>query len=107
MKGAIAQLTALAQESRLEVFRTLVRVGEEGMCAGDLSRELGVTKPTLSFHLKELVNADLLHSEKRGRSITYSLKAESVRILFDFLLQDCCQGKPELCSPAADNNCCN
>ncbi len=103
---AVEQLTALAQESRLHVFRTLVRVGQEGMCAGDLSRELEISKPTLSFHLKELVNAHLLNAEKQGRSIKYSLKVEAVGSLFDFLLQDCCQGRPELCSSVAQKTCC-
>lgn len=106
IEQVVSQLTALAQESRLRVFRALVQAGEKGLCAGDLSRTLEVAKPTMSFHLKELVNAGLLNSQKNGRSITYMLKVDAVRGLFDFLLQDCCQGRPELCAPGKKSDCC-
>jgi len=93
-------LSALAQPSRLEVFRLLARYGKDGLCAGDISKELGIPKPTLSFHLKELHEAELITSERNGRSITYRLHIEGMRSLMAFLTDDCCHGHPELCAPA-------
>lgn len=95
---ATTALAALAQSSRLEVFRRLVIAGEEGLCAGEISLELDIPKPTLSFHLKELSHAGLISSERVGRSIIYRLHIEGMRGLMDFLSQDCCQGRPELCN---------
>lgn len=91
-------LAALAQTSRLELFRLLIVSGDEGLPAGKISLELGVPKPTLSFHLKELATAGLIVSERHGRSITYKINVEGIRELMDFLTQDCCQGRPELCN---------
>ncbi len=99
MKEAVASLSALAQESRLEVFRLLVRTGPKGLPAGILAEQLGVPPATLSFHLKELVNAGLIDSRRDGRSIIYALRVEGIRGLMAFLAEDCCQGQPELCSP--------
>jgi len=104
LKEAASALSALAQPSRLEVFRLLVKCGEQGICAGDISEQLEIPKPTLSFHLKELNNADLIHSERDGRSIIYRLNVKGMRSLMNFLTEDCCQGKPELCQPS--KNCC-
>ncbi len=92
-------LTALAHESRLEVFRLLVKESPEGLCAGDLSRMLGIPKPTMSFHLKELSFAGLIDSERLGRSIKYRLQNKKMQQLMQFLMEDCCQGRPELCLP--------
>jgi len=96
---AIKSLSALAQESRLNVFRLLVRAGEEGIPAGEISEQLGIPPATLSFHLKELASAGLVHQTKQGRSVIYSMNAEAIGALMEFLLQDCCQGRPELCQP--------
>lgn len=96
---AVAALASLAQPARLRVFRLLVKAGEEGMCAGDLSKELDVPKNTLSFHLKELVNSDLVTSARDGRSIIYRLREGGIRELMRFLTEDCCQGRPDLCLP--------
>mgnify|MGYP003677648089 CR=1 FL=1 len=99
---AATALGALAQPSRLEIFRLLVKCGTDGMGAGDLSSTLDIPKPTLSFHLKELVAAGLISSEREGRSITYRLEVEGIQNLMSFLTEDCCQGRPELClSPSA------
>ena len=92
-------LFALAQESRLEVFRLLAKNSPDGLCAGDLSRALDIPKPTLSFHLKELSTAGLIDSEKNGRSIKYRLQDKRMSQLLTFLTEDCCQGRPELCCP--------
>lgn len=101
---AAAALSALAQTSRLEVFRLLVKQGEHGVCAGDISTQLDIPKPTLSFHLKELTQAGLIDSEREGRSIIYRLDVQGMRSLMHFLAEDCCQGRPELCTPAS--SCC-
>lgn len=99
IKDAVTVLNSLAQPVRLRVFRLLVKAGEEGMCAGDLSRELDIPKNTLSFHLKELSHADLVDAEREGRSIIYRLRTERMRALMQFLVEDCCEGRPDLCLP--------
>jgi DNA-binding transcriptional ArsR family regulator len=99
LREASIALSALAQESRLEVFRLLAKNSPDGLCAGDLSRALGIPKPTLSFHLKELSTAGLIDSEKTGRSIKYRLQSKRMSQLMAFLTEDCCQGRPELCCP--------
>ena len=94
---AVQALTSLAHPSRLEVFRLLVR--SERLCAGDLAEIMAVPKPTLSFHLKELSRAGLIESERNGRTIHYGVCVAGFRQLVDFLSEDCCQGRPELCFP--------
>lgn len=98
LNDASTALSALSQTSRLELFRLLVISGDEGMPAGKISTELSIPKPTLSFHLKELSTAGLITSERHGRSITYRINIEGIRNLMDFLTDDCCQGRPELCN---------
>ena len=105
---AVRALAALAQESRLETFRLLVRAGTDGMPAGKIAEELEVAPATLSFHLKELSNARLIQQRREGRSIIYSLNVEAMQSLLSFLVEDCCQGQPQLCEPAfALINCCD
>lgn len=94
---AIAALSALAQETRLAIFRALVRAhspkeGEGGLAAGDIAEALGVPPATLSFHLKELAHAGLVSSRRDGRSIVYKADLGAMRGLTEFLLEDCCQG---------------
>lgn len=103
LNDAVASLGALAQPARLRIFRYLVRQGESGICAGDLSAEFGLPKPTLSFHLKELTNAGLIDSRREGRSIFYGPNPKGIQGLMAFLTEDCCQGRPELCLP---DSCC-
>ena len=76
---ATAALSALAQTSRLELFRLLVKSGADGMVAGEISEELEIPKPTLSFHLKELTATGLISSERHGRSITYRINVDGIR----------------------------
>lgn len=97
IKQAVKSLTALAQESRLRVFRLLVPAGEEGIAAGEIAEELGIPSATLTFHLKELAHAGLVESRREGRSIIYSLRVCGMRELLEFLAKDCCQGRPQLC----------
>lgn len=99
-------LGALSQASRLEVFRLLVKSGDSGLCAGDISLTLDIPRPTLSFHLKELSHAGLIESQRKGRSIFYYLNVKGISDLMGFLIQDCCQGRPELChiEPTSTND---
>jgi DNA-binding transcriptional ArsR family regulator len=99
---AIAALGALAQESRLKVFRLLTGRGERGMAAGEIARRLGVPHNTLSTHLGLLSQAGLVRARRDGRSIIYSMDLAGVRALLGFLMQDCCNGRPEVCAPLLD-----
>ena len=96
---ALAGLSALAQESRLKVFRLLIQRVPEGMAAGDIADELQLPQNTLSFHLGILTRARLIASRKEGRSIIYSVDLEGTRNLLTFLVRDCCRGSPEVCEP--------
>jgi len=96
---AVRAMSALAQESRLEAFRLLVTCGEEGMPAGKIAENLDIPAATLSFHLKELSNAGLIIQHREGRARIYRLNVEAMRVLFGYLMEECCQGRPELCQP--------
>lgn len=99
MKQAIDALGALAQETRLAVFRLLVTAGPEGLPAGAIADKLGAATSTLSFHLAYLSRAGLVVSRRESRSIIYSANFEGMRGLLDFLTQDCCRGNPAMCVP--------
>jgi ArsR family transcriptional regulator len=88
---------ALAQGTRLEAFRLLVRCGARGMAAGEIARAINVPQNTMSSHLATLVNAGLLESRREGRSIIYAVHLDGTQALLTFLLEDCCQGQPEAC----------
>ena len=90
-KRSVAALGALAQESRLEVFRLLVRRGPAGLPAGEISRRIGVPPTTLSFHLAQLSHAGLVTSRRNGRSILYAANYPGMQDLMGFLLENCCQ----------------
>lgn len=94
-KTALGALAALAQESRLDVFRLLVRAGPRGLPAGDVGEALDLPPATLSFHLKELRSAGLLRCEKAGRSRIYSPDFAAMNALLRFLTESCCQGLGE------------
>jgi len=89
-KSAVSALAALAQETRLEIFRLLVRRGADGMAAGDLSSHFGMPPATMSFHLKELTNAELIVSRRESRSIIYSANYDHMQELLGFLMENCC-----------------
>lgn len=97
-KDAVIALSALAQESRLGVYRLLVQAGPEGMAAGVIADRLGLPPPTLSFHLKELSNAGLAVSRQEGRYVIYSANFGNALKLVDFLTENCCGGQS--CLPA-------
>jgi DNA-binding transcriptional ArsR family regulator len=96
---ALDALHALAQESRLAVFRLLVKAGPDGMAAGAIAKAVGAPASTMSAHLSILSNAGLIAARRESRTIYYSLDIDAVRGLFDFLAADCCGGRPELCAP--------
>lgn len=94
---AVTALAALAQETRLSIFRLLMQAGPEGVAAGRIGEELQVAPATLSFHLKELSHAGLVSSRQEGRFIYYSADFERMAGLMTFLTQNCCQGMPQEC----------
>lgn len=98
---ALATLAALAQETRLWVFRLLVQAGPQGLAAGEIAEALGSRQNTMSSHLKILEQAELVTSRRRGRSIIYAASYDTVRRLVLFLMQDCCGGVREVCEPVA------
>jgi len=102
IKSAVQSFGALAQETRLEVVRLLVRAGVDGMSAGEIAQELEVRQNTMSSHLLILVNAGLLESQRDGRSIIYRVQFKGLRQVLKFLVEDCCQGKPEDCGLLLD-----
>jgi ArsR family transcriptional regulator len=99
LETAATAFAALAQESRLSAVKRLVAAGPGGVQAGALADELNVSPPTMSFHLKELERAGLIHSRKDGRKVIYAADYGGIRELIDFLLADCCQGDRRLCGP--------
>ena len=97
---ALSAFSALGQEHRLRIVRQLVTAGPNGMAAGVLAEAIGVLGTNLSFHLKELSHAGLITSRREGRSIIYSAAYPDLSALIQFLMKDCCQGHPEVCTPA-------
>lgn len=98
-KAAVAALAALAQEARLRVFRALVGAGPEGMTPSALSATLDIPGSTLSFHLKELVHADLVSVEREGRNLHYRPALGRMDELLAYLTAHCCMGKS--CTPGS------
>ena len=96
-EDAVGALSALAQETRLSIFRLLVQAGPGGVAAGRIGETLDVPPATLSFHLKELAHAGLASSRQEGRFIYYSADYERMAALMTFLTQNCCQGMPQAC----------
>ena len=99
MIQAVQSLSALAQASRLSIFRLLVRAGPGGMAAGSIGEKLDLPPATLSFHLASLTRAGLARSRQDGRFVIYSADFESMSALVDFLTENCCGGQS--CAPAS------
>ncbi len=97
--AAVFSLGALAQGTRLDSFRLLVRHEPEGLPAGEIARLLDVPQNTMSAHLAILARAGLVRSERHSRSIIYRADLDSLRDLMLFLVKDCCNGNAELCAP--------
>lgn len=98
-KDAISALSALASEARLAIFRLLVKRGPAGYTPTELTRRLGVPAPTLSFHLRELVNVGLVTSRREGRNLHYRAQLERMQTVLDFLTENCCSLADEACGP--------
>jgi ArsR family transcriptional regulator len=106
-EAAILALGALAQGTRLEVFRLLVRHEPRGLPAGEIARQLGVPHNTMSAHLGQLARCGLIRSVRQGRSIIYRADLAAIRRLVAFLLENCCGGASTACvTPLADLVCC-
>lgn len=108
-KTVISALAALAQESRLAVFRLLVQIGPEGLAASKIAEQLAIPSSSLSFHLKELSHAELIVPRQDGRFIIYSANFDTMNQLMGFLTESCCGGNPcipELKLNCPDNTCC-
>lgn len=98
---ALDAFAALAQQTRLEMVRALVVAGPEGLAAGAVGEAVGASSSSASFHLANLERAGLVQSRRDARSIIYSANYDGLAALIQFLMQDCCQGRPEVCAPAA------
>lgn len=106
---ALDVFAAFSQATRLQTFRLLVRHEPAGLPAGAIARLLDVPQNTLSTHLAILARAGLISSERRSRSIVYRAEIDRVREIADFLVNECCGGRPEVCRPliAAFTSCCS
>ena len=100
----VKALAALAQSNRLQVFRALVVAGRQGSTPGELGEYLGVPNATLSFHLKELLNAGLLTQERQGRHLIYRVDFQQMNGVLAYLTENCCEGA-ERCLNASSMSC--
>jgi len=101
-KRAIAALGALAQETRLDLFRLLVTSGPQGLPAGVIAEQLGVQPSSLSFHLSQLTHAGLITQRRQSRQLIYSAEYGAMNELLAYLTENCC-GRGEACVPAVCN----
>lgn len=105
-KQSLDAFAALSQETRLDVFRLLIQVGPEGMLAGEIGDALGVKQNTMSANLSVLTHAGLIRNLREGRSIRYFADMDGVAGLLQFLMEDCCGGRKELCQPIIEKLAC-
>ncbi len=96
---AISAFAALAQQSRVDAFRQLVQAGADGMAAGEIAARLNARQNTTSANLSILLAAGLVQNRREGRVIRYFADMDGVRAMLEFLLEDCCGGRAELCRP--------
>ncbi len=106
LNKTLAAFSALSQQTRLEVFRLLVKAGSQGLLSGEIGQALGVRQNTMSADLTVLLNAGLVRNERQGRTIRYFADFDAMRELLGFLMEDCCGGRPELCQPVIDEIAC-
>lgn len=102
-EDAILTLAALAQPTRLEVFRLLVRHEPKGLAAGEIAKSLAVPQNTMSSHLAVLSRAGLVSAERFSRSIVYRAELSRFGAVMSFMLRDCCEGRPEICAPLIED----
>lgn len=105
-KQSLDAFSALGQETRLDVFRLLITAGPEGLLAGEIGERLGVRQNTMSANLTILTHAGLIRNTREGRSIRYFADMDGVKGLLEFLLEDCCGGRKDLCQPVIDKLAC-
>lgn len=96
---ALAALAALAQETRLDIYRLLVQIGPDGIPAGHIGDQLGLPSATLAFHLKELKHAGLVTFTRNGRSLIYAAKYPTMNALLSYLTENCCGRGSNQCAP--------
>ncbi len=104
-KDVVRSLAALAHAHRLQVFRALVVAGSQGMTPGVMAEGSGIPPATLSFHLKELMNAGLVSQERQGRNLVYRASFEHMNALLGYLTDNCCQGEACVDEAAASCKC--
>jgi len=102
-ENAILALAALAQTTRLDVFRLLVQHEPEGLAAGDIAKTLAVPQNTMSSHLSILSRAGLVSARRFSRSIVYRADLTRLQAVVLFMLKDCCDGRPEICTPLVES----
>lgn len=100
--NAVEALSALAHGARLDVFRLLVRAGDEGLPAGEIARRLDTPANTMSTSLAILQRSHLIRSRREGRSVIYSADYGAFAELLSYLVEDCCDGRPEVCNRLAN-----
>lgn len=106
--AATTAFAALSQPTRLEVFRLLIKAGDNGLLSGEIGEALEVRQNTMSTNLNILLRACLIRNERDGRTVRYYADMDGIRHLLDFLLQDCCGGSPDTCLPLVESLCgCN
>ncbi|WP_336367359.1 ArsR/SmtB family transcription factor [Marinobacter sp. C2H3] len=103
---ALSSFAALSQDTRLQAFRLLVRAEPDGLPAGDIARQLGVPHNTLSAHLAVLARAGWVTSQRHSRTIVYRASLAHVNATVQFLVQDCCGGHPDVCTPTQSTGAC-
>ena len=103
---ALESFAALAQPTRLDVFRLLVKAGHEGCTAGEIGERLGIRQNTMSTNLAILARTPLITNQREGRSIRYFANYQGIRDLISFLMEECCGGNAEICAPILETLAC-
>lgn len=104
---SLVALSALGQETRLHVFRLLIKAGPKGLQAGEISDALNVRQNTMSANLSVLMRAGLIRNAREGRTIRYFADFDGIRGLLEFLMEDCCGGNADLCNSVLDEIACD
>jgi DNA-binding transcriptional ArsR family regulator len=104
--SVLSVFAALSQQTRLDVFRLLIKAGADGVPSGEIGEKLDVRQNTMSANLTVLLNAGLVRNERHGRTIRYFADFDTMRSLLAFLMEDCCGGHPQICQPVIDGIAC-
>lgn len=107
MKNALSAFTALSQETRLLVFRLLIRAGPQGMLSGEIGQNLDVRQNTMSANLTVLLKAGLVKNKREGKAVRYFADLDGIRGLLGYLMEDCCGGNPRICQSVIDEISCS